>query len=398
MNQPNTLNPFVLGGVVTGKRFAGRTAEIERLRVLAAEAQHVYLFAPRRYGKTSLLREAFSQAQQERKLSLVWCDCLPTADPQGLASRLAAEVARAARRGKVAEWAKTAGSLFKRLRPVLKVGPEGRMEITIDLSPPGQGSLPDLEDALAAVDRLADMKRRPVVLVFDEFQQIAEWDKGYQIEAILRTAIQQFERVACVFAGSERHLLQLMFSDRARPLFKLAAPFPLRRLSREELAPWLEERFRETGYQLQADATEALLSIGAGHPWATQYLGHFVWETAMAHGGRSVTAQVVNDGLTQALEAGDTIYATDYARLTSPQRQVLAAIGAEPTKSPTAAAYLRQHRLPSKSTVSQSVRSLSEKGYLEVQEGPYFVSDPVFGEWVRRQQSVFASVTIVTDG
>jgi uncharacterized protein len=398
MHERKMLNPFALGGVVTGKRFAGRRTEIGRLQSLAAAGQHVYLFAPRRYGKTSLLKEAFSRPEQEGRLVVVWCDCLPTTDPQGLALRLAEQVARAVRPSKIAEWAKAAASLFTRLRPTLKVGPEGETAITLEVAPTSEAALPDLEDALAAVRRLAEVKGRPVVLVFDEFQQIAEWDKDHHAEAVARTSIQHFERVACVFAGSERHLLQQMFSDRARPLFKLAAPFPVGRLSREELAPWLEERFRDTGPGLDPDATQALLTIGAGHPGATQYLSHFVWELASARGASRVTTQVVNDALVQAVEAGDTIYGTTYARLTTAQRQVLAAIAGEPTSSPTAAPYLRRHRLPSKSTVNQAVGSLTEKGDLERQDGTYLVSDPLFGVWVRRLHVVSLSGTIVISG
>jgi hypothetical protein len=78
MNSRKYLNPFALGGVVTGKQFAGRSAEVARLRAIAEAGQHVFVFAPRRYGKTSLLREALETEAISRRLVLVWCDCLPT--------------------------------------------------------------------------------------------------------------------------------------------------------------------------------------------------------------------------------------------------------------------------------------------------------------------------------
>lgn len=396
MDKRNLLNPFVLGGVVTGKRFAGRNAEIERLRMIAQSGQDVYLFAPRRYGKTSLLKEAFAKPEEAGDLVVVWCDCLPSTDVASLAARLAEEVIRAARVSRAAEWAKHVGSLFKRLRPTLTIGSDGGASIRLEVAA-SQSSLPDLEDALAAVQRLARAKHKPVALVLDEFQQIAEWDKGHQTEAVIRTAIQQFDHVSCIFAGSERHLLQQMFNDRARPLFQLAGPFPLGRLPAGEFSPWLIERFKETGLDIHEDALAALFSICAGHPGATQFLGHYVWDAAVERGSKVVTAGVVEEGLAQALDASDTIYAGAYARLTNPQRQVLAAIATEPTRSITSADYLRRHRLPAKSTVSLSAKSLLMSGTVEQQDDVYMISDPLFGHWIRHLRVVAASSVIQLD-
>lgn len=398
MNQLGLLNPFVLGGVVTGKRFAGRVREIARLQQLALGGQHTYLFAPRRYGKTSLLREALGDAERRKRMVVVWCDCLPTTDERDLAGRLAQQVTLAARRGRLAEWIKNAASLFSRIRPAVSIGPDGEARVSVEVAPlASDPSLRSVEDAITAVGRLRGLRRVPVALVLDEFQQIAEWDAKHQTEAVLRTAIQHFDGVSCIFAGSERHLLQQMFADRARPLFKLAGPFPLNRLSRAEVEPWLVERFHDTGLALDPTGSDRLIEITAGHPWATQYLAHFVWEVAVGGRVERVNADVVNTALGQAVETGDTVYARDYASLTPSQRQVLAAIATDPTDEPLAATYLRRHDLPAKSTVSQSLASLVEKGYLEQEESGYFASDPVFGEWLKRLHPVTATATIPTD-
>lgn len=385
MNSDKQLNPFVLGGIVTGRQFTGRTIEIARLRDLVFSGQHAYVYAPRRYGKSSLLREAFGGLMDAKRIEGIWCDCWPTADAQDLATRLARDVvSRAGTRTKVAEWMKTAGGLFKRLRPTFAIG-EGGANVSIEVAPTGQGQLPDLEDAVAAVGRLAAHRKRPTVLVFDEFQQIAQWNQASQAEATLRAAIQEIKGVSCLFAGSQRHLLQHMFTDRARPLFNLASPFPLGRLSREEFGPWLSERFLEAGITLEATALEHILEVAAGHPWATQYLSHFVWQEAAVHGVRRVNEGIFKAALDQAVAVEDTLAGGKLAALTQPQRQVLAALAREPTASPTAAQYLTRHRLPPKSTVSQALKSLEVKGDVEQDQRFYLVADPILGEWMRRQ-------------
>lgn len=385
MNQFPVTNPFVLGGVARGKQFAGRRSEIDRLRALARQGQRVFLFAPRRYGKTSLLREAFEPEVETGRLLLLWCDCLPTTDGESLARRIAEPVVRAAERRGIGQWAKAAGGLFRRLRPTLTVGPAGDVQIRVELDQPRAPDPADIEDALRAAGYLAASRPKPAVFVFDEFQQIAAWDREHRVEAAIRTAIQDQPAMAYVFAGSERHLLEAMFSIRERPLFKLAVPLPLPRLRDDEVRPWLEARFGDTGFPLEPGAHDALLRRGAGHPWATQYLAHFVWNEASKRGAPRVVEAVVRDGLDAALAVGDTIYDRDLASLTPAQRRVLAAVAAEPTASPTAVGYLRDHKLPAKSTVSQALGSLVDQGFVERHGDGYAVGDPLFGEWVRRR-------------
>ena len=52
-------NPFVYGEVVPGDAFVGREVELDRLIGDLAGGQKVFLISPRRYGKSSLVRQAF---------------------------------------------------------------------------------------------------------------------------------------------------------------------------------------------------------------------------------------------------------------------------------------------------------------------------------------------------
>ena len=50
-------NPFVYGEIVTSEAFADREQERDRLRRDLASGQKVFLISPRRYGKSSLVRD-----------------------------------------------------------------------------------------------------------------------------------------------------------------------------------------------------------------------------------------------------------------------------------------------------------------------------------------------------
>ena len=51
-------NPFVYGEVVPGEAFVDREVELDRLISDLAAGQKVFLISPRRYGKSSLVRQA----------------------------------------------------------------------------------------------------------------------------------------------------------------------------------------------------------------------------------------------------------------------------------------------------------------------------------------------------
>ena len=53
-------NPFVYGEVVPREAFADREVELDRLTTDLAAGQKVFLISPRRYGKSSLVRQALA--------------------------------------------------------------------------------------------------------------------------------------------------------------------------------------------------------------------------------------------------------------------------------------------------------------------------------------------------
>src|SRR5215510_13613405 len=53
-------NPFVYGEIVPRSAFVGRAVELSRLSADLADGQKIFLISPRRYGKSSLIAQAFA--------------------------------------------------------------------------------------------------------------------------------------------------------------------------------------------------------------------------------------------------------------------------------------------------------------------------------------------------
>src|SRR5207253_6016904 len=63
-------NPFVYGEVVPAAAFVDRVAELDRLVGDLAAAQKVFLISPRRYGKSSLVRQALAAMSRRGALTV----------------------------------------------------------------------------------------------------------------------------------------------------------------------------------------------------------------------------------------------------------------------------------------------------------------------------------------
>ena len=64
------LNPFVYGEVVPRDAFAARHSELDRLISDLDDGQKVFLISPRRYGKSSLIRQALATLTRHGALTV----------------------------------------------------------------------------------------------------------------------------------------------------------------------------------------------------------------------------------------------------------------------------------------------------------------------------------------
>jgi len=56
-------NPFQFGTIVSGENFCNREEELSSLKSYIRDGYSVWLYSPRRYGKSSLIQKAFSEIE-----------------------------------------------------------------------------------------------------------------------------------------------------------------------------------------------------------------------------------------------------------------------------------------------------------------------------------------------
>ncbi len=211
------MNPFRYSSPVGGGDLIDRDDEAAALLEGAAQGNNSRLVAPRRYGKTSLLRRVLADADRGGWIG-VYVDFFGVVSLGDVSDRIERAYTQSLQ-GRLARWWE---GLRRSLRPSLRVGVPGAT-VGADLSDPAAASLLDRLALPVAVSERADAR---VLVVFDEFQAVLTAHDN--VDAIIRSEIQHHADAASyIFAGSQVGMMQQLFADRRRAFYAQARPLTL---------------------------------------------------------------------------------------------------------------------------------------------------------------------------
>jgi hypothetical protein len=373
-------NPFTFGDLALDDAFTDRAAELRELTADMRNGQNVLVYAPRRYGKSSLVMRAAQQVQR-RKVLVGYCDLMRTPTKERLAAALAKTIyADIASPGKRAF--ERAASLFQGLRvtPSMDVDPaDGSLRFSFQAGRRRADIDDTIERLLELPAELAIERARRVVLVFDEFQEIVSLDKRFP--NLMRSVFQTQPEVGHVYLGSKRQILEGIFNDRNEPFWRSAKRLELGAIVPAEFAPFIRARFAETGRAITDDAVARLLAATDGQPYATQELAYFVWELVEA--GGEATLATVDDALANVIRSESNHLSQLWDGASAQQRLVMIALAEEPSASIYSAAYHERHELPAPASLQRAVGALVAREVVgRDADGQYAVVEPFLADWL----------------
>ena len=376
--------PFRFGEIVEGEYFIGRQAELQALKADLRLGQNVVLTSPRRFGKTSLVLRAVDELRQGGAL-VAYVDLLRAPSKERLASQLAAALYSGLESPFDRALSRVA-TFFQRLRirPKPTLNPDGSVsfEFGAGMAEDNREAEDTLEQLLQLPAEVARERRRPVVLVLDEFQEIVELDP--KLPRLLRSVFQAQGDVAHLFLGSRQHLLRKVFANRGEPLYRLAKPMTLGPIPPDVFIPFVRERFATSHSQITAEAAAHLVATTQGHPNDTQELGYFAWSFSLGE-GRAASVGVVDRAVEAVIDAEAARFIEVWESLTAPQRLVLLAVAREPGVGLYRADTRRRNGLGAPASVQRAVARLRDREVIEaVSTGAYQVPDVFFRRWLVR--------------
>lgn len=367
------LNPFVFNRPLEPDQLIDRDEEAERLLTLAEGGHASRLSAPRRYGKTSLLRRVGRDAELAG-LNYVEVDFYGALSLTDVVGRM--EEAYGRLRPPLRRAALAAIDTF---RPKLSIG-AGPLRVEAQALPRAQANsvLAGLLDLPLALFRRDGTR---TLVAFDEFQALLSIGGG--IDGLFRSHIQRHgDAASYIFAGSHPGLMHQLFDTYERPFFGQARVFRLGPLSDGDLLEYLGTGFEET----KRDATPvlpALLDRAKGHPQRAMLLAHYLWERTPP--GEEATPENWAEALDSVFDEHNEALEAAWDSLGSNEQSVMAAL------SLSSETLFNQRTLArfdlSKGAAQHAREKLAQMGHLHQIEGRWQPVDPLLGEWIVRLEA-----------
>ena len=353
------VNPFQFGALALDEAFTDREAEIAELRADVRNGQDVVVFAPRRYGKSSLVWRAAQELARDRVL-VASVDLMTTPTPAKLAEKLARaihdDIASPLLRAR--ERLRIFGDL--KVTPTITVDAEtGAPSFSFSVTERPEDIDATLERLLELPGELAADRKRQVALVLDEFQEVVDIDP--KLPRLMRAVFQLQPEVA-------------------PRLPRLQAPHDAADLQRRERAVLAQReadgaRRDRAGRSSPPSSRSSSSARGASSPPRRSTR---CWRRpagtptrrrscATSRGRRSAReeraeAADVEAALAKVLRSEHAHFSLLWERASSRAAALLVELAREPGR-PLSGDYRHRHNLPGPSTVQRAVESL-ERGEL----------------------------------
>lgn len=360
-------NPFRYGKLVQKDNFCSRP-ELKTLKHYLQAGQNVTLYGERRIGKTSLVEETIRSMRSYRSL---YIDIYEIQSIHSLSQRIASAITKKGNQSLVQQFVKAVNSL----RPKLSFNNDGMPTIGFDVE--ALSTPTDLEPLIDFLCENFSSTNR--VIVFDEFQSILNLKESREIQAILRSKIQQSEG-AFVFLGSMRNEMHLLFTGQNSPFKDSALLMEIEYLPLDRFQKFLAGKFKSTGYTVDTTVWEDIFAITRGQPNETQKLCSALW---IAHiDSRTITNDSLKAGYELVFAMQQAQFERDWAFLTDIQQRALRNIATNSGKNVTARAFLQSSGIAHGPTVKRSINRLLELELIMKWKKEYVFTDPFFRLWL----------------
>lgn len=368
-------NPFVVAGKIPPELFCDRKNESQRLVREITNGNNLVLISSRRMGKTGLIQHCFELTPIKDNYETFYVDILQTSSLKEFTYLLGKEIfQRLASRSE--QRLKKFMAFLHSIAGSFGFDPfNGIPTFNLQL-----GDIQDPELTIDEIFRYLAQSETPSVIAIDEFQQIINY-KEKNVEAILRSHIQQLQNANFIFAGSERHLLQEMFSESACPFYNSASMMVLDPIMLSEYTKFATGLFEKNGRRLLPDVVEYVYNTFGGNTFYLQKTFNQSYSKT-AEGGEC-GIEIAEESIKEMLASYDTIYREILASVSESQKQLLIAVAKEGEASAiTSAKFIKRHVLPSASSVQTATKRLLASNLLTRIASSYRIQDPLLRLWL----------------
>jgi hypothetical protein len=371
-------NPFRFGTMIDGNEFCNRTNEIKTIKQYIFDRYSFWLFSPRRYGKSSLIRRVFSEI---KKTKTIYIDLYNVKSADDFARKYSKVIAR-----ELFDWKKEVKEISKRiagylsgLHPVITINSEGVPSLTLEKWAIDDKA--DLEQILEFPEKFAKDNKISVCVAFDEFQEIERIDPF--IINLMRTSFQNHKHVCYAFLGSKQTLMESIFTNINSPFYEFALKMTLETIPFDEFHKFIKDKFKKSGMSISDERINNILKKSNGHPHFTQYFASVVFDLMRSGEDSDDEELFVEKWMMKIIYSQGIVLQNIYDQLKSSQRLVLSALAFEQDGKGLYSEEIRKkYNLPVSSSLTITLNGLMKKNLIYKSKSGYKIDNPVFKEWL----------------
>jgi len=366
-------NPFVTKGYAGADYFCDREKETATLVKWLTNNNNVALISPRRYGKTDLIRHCFAQPEIECEYYTFIVDIYSCRSLNDIVLMLSDSIVKTLMT-KSQRALESFLTILQSLRSGFSYDWAGTPSFTI-----GVGDIHTPEKTLSEIFDYLKKADKPCIVAIDEFQQVAKI--GENIEALLRTYVQNCDNATFLFSGSERHMMSEIFTSPKRPFYQSTTLFFLDRLPMDKYENFCKRHFEEAGKQLDDNVVTTLYNRFDGVTYYMQRLMNEMFSDTQK--GEVCLVEDIDIAIKEILDATSVVYESLMYQLPEKQRMVLVAIAKDGiAEQPTSMEFVQKHRLISPSSVKSALPALIDKNLVTMDKGKHTLCDKFLEMWL----------------
>lgn len=372
-------NPFVIKAYESKDLFCDREEELQLMLRNCANNTDMTLISQRRMGKTGLILRLFDELRGTKyDIHTIYMDIFASRNIDDFI-KLMAEAAMRSFQPKTSIGEKLM-TFIKSLRPQLSfdnITGEPQLQIAYQTTHEKEYTLRGLFDFL-------DSQGEHIVIAIDEFQQIRDYPEQ-NMEALLRTYIQQCHNLTFIFCGSKKHMMTDIFANEKKPFYNSTTFISLDKIPEASYSVFIQRILDERQRSITDEALQFVLDWTLRHTYYTQQLCHTVY----ANGSLHITIDDVKKACEQLMKQGEAVFLQYRQMLTDKQWNYLIAVAKEGCVSQISASqFLRDHKIGTPSASRRLADALCEKGLLNesvtLSGTSYSVNDVFLSRWMER--------------
>jgi len=362
--------PFHYGGTVDNQYFCNRTAETKELKTDIDTGLNLLIYAPRRFGKTSLVLHTLKQTDYQ----YIFLDFMSIVDDHEFINEYFNAISKSLNT--------TADKVVDFFKKILKIKPNISVDFDMSGNPSFKLNFLHKENATVLKEVLelpylyAKHYNKRVVVVFDEFQEVVNLD----IEDKLRSVLQHHEdMVSYIFLGSKKSIMTNLFFERNKPFYKSVKHIPIDKIETEYWHKYINNGFEANNKKIDINQIDMILDVSKCFPYYTQQIASELFNITE----QMVISKDVLRAIDSILEKEEDLFLHEWNRLSQQQKKALKFLihfGGENI-------YQKEKMIEynfTSSSLKKAIEGLISKDVCDTKKNSFYLQDPLFELFLRK--------------